>query len=159
MDSRRGLIVPRAASRARRASRPRACRTADIRRVCRTTVAARGRRSRSYATTASGSRDSRSSEASVAASSKARQVPWPRCGGMAWAASPRSTTPPGPAGKPYARGNGRSSRISCWTRSAGSVASSRSPTGVGQPAYQRRSRASWVSGGSGRGAPAAVATQ
>ena len=66
---------------------------------------------------------------------------------MAWAASPSSTTPPGPEQKPYARGSGRSSRTSCGTRSSGRVAASSSPTGACQPANQRRSSASWVAGG------------
>ena len=75
---------------------------------------------------------------------------------MAWAASPSSTTPPGPDAKPYARGSGRSSRTSCGTRSSGRVAASSSPTGgvpAGEPAPQqgelggRRFRAGRTGGG------------
>ena len=79
-------------------------------------------------------------ERSVAASSKARQAPWARWCGMAWAASPSSTTPPAPTGKPNARGSGRSSAPACWTRSSGlgggeQLADRRVP--AGEPAAQQ----------------------
>ena len=50
----------------------------------------------------------------------------PARGAAAWRGRRRRAAPPRPGrtGKPYARGSGRSSRTSCWTRSAGSVASS-----------------------------------
>ena len=163
LPSSRGVILPSAASRARSASRPRVCSTADIRRVCRTTVAARGRRNRLYSSTAARSAGPGPRRGPATAASPRPRTPGrrPGPGGAAWRARRRRAAPRRPA-RPGTRTPGAAAAAPgppAAPGRSGSVASSSSPIGAGQPANQRRSRASWVAGGSGRGAPAAVATQ
>ena len=89
----------------------------------------------------------------------ARQAPWPRWSTRAGRRRRAARTRRRPTGRRTPGATGAARSPSRCTRSSGSVAASRSPTGAASPANHRRNRVQLRRGRLGPGRPGAVATQ